>query len=224
LDFVRDHFRLRTCDPLPSELCLRYHVHKCSGICTAAVHVERYAHDVERSSEFLTTNTYVDVIREMKRRMHFHTANLKFESAGRLKEQVAVLEQALEKQVVERDVTHDQDVIYFGDRHALVAMITRGALQGMTLFDLEPATQQDEACQRFILSRYASGSPAELLVNHLSDVASTERSLRETNGYAVNILVPEKGAERELLDLCRINYEYRVSQKWGRAWREGHKA
>jgi excinuclease ABC subunit C len=211
LDLSRDQFRLRTCDPLPDEVCLRFHVHRCSGVCAGAVSAEQHADDVERAIAFLSANKYTDVIREMKRRMQAHADNLEFESAQDLKEQIAQLESALEKQVVDRIVEHDQDVIYFGDRHALVARIERGALQGLTLFDLDSTTDLDEACKRFILSRYRSNSPEELLVNRMRNANEVAKSLRETIGRAVRVVLPEKGIGRELLGLCRINYEYRVS-------------
>jgi excinuclease ABC subunit C len=212
LELSRDQFRLRTCDRLPGEVCLRFHVHKCSGVCAGAASAVQYAADVERAIAFLSSNRHVDVIRELRRRMQAYADDLEFESAQRLKEQINQLESALAKQIVDRIVEHDQDAIYFGERHALVARIERGALYGLNLFDLDLAADLDEARERFILSRYGSNSPEELLVNRIRNADELEEALSETNGCAVRIALPEKGVGRELLELCRINYEYRVSQ------------
>ena len=35
LEYVNAAFQLRTCQPLGARLCLRFHMHKCSGICAA---------------------------------------------------------------------------------------------------------------------------------------------------------------------------------------------
>lgn len=87
--------------------CLRFHVHICSGICERRASEARYAQDVAQAVEFLSSNKPADLIRKMKRRMWEHAAHLEFERAQRLKEQIVILESALEKQVVERDVEHD---------------------------------------------------------------------------------------------------------------------
>ncbi len=212
LDFVRDHFQLRTCNPLPKEVCLRFHIQKCSGICERRASEDRYAKDVKNAAEFLSSNKPTDLIRQMKHRIREDASHLKFESAQRLKEQIAVLESALEKQVVEREVEYDQDVVYFGDRRALVARIKCGALQGLYLFNLDSGRAYRKVCERFILSHYRSNSPRELIVNRLNDVGEVEEKLTSANGYSVRIGFPRQSVEHELMNLCRINYEYRVSQ------------
>jgi excinuclease ABC subunit C len=213
LDFVRDRYQLRTCTPLPQNVCLRFHVHKCSGICKGAVSGEQYAADVRKACEFLSTSRHVDVIREMKREMGVHADNLEFERAQRLKELIDLLESALEKQVIERDVAYDQDVLYFGNRHVLVTTISRGTVSGLILFDLEPASDHDEACQRFVLAQYAPSCPQELIVNKIEDTSRLEEMLSAANGHDVTVTLPESGVARDLLRLCQINHEYRVSQK-----------
>ena len=213
LDFVRDRYQLRTCTALPQNLCLRFHVNKCSGVCEGAVSADQYAADVRRASEFLSTSRHVDVIREMKREMGVHADKLEFERAQRLKELIDVLESALEKQVIERDVPYDQHVLYFGDHHVLVTAISRGMVWGMTLFDLEPASDHDEACQRFVLSRYATNCPQELIVNKIGDSSRLAETLSAANGHDVRFTLPDSRMAQELLRLCQINYEYRVTHQ-----------
>jgi len=211
LAFARDQFQLRTCNTLPKQVCLRFHMHKCSGICAGAVSAKQYARDTRRAAEFLSTSRHTDVIRAMKREMQVHADNLQFERAQRLKEQIHGLESALEKQVVERDVAYDQDVLYFGDRHVLVATISRGAILGFSLFDLEPGFDHDEACERFILSHYGSSCPQELIVSKTRHAAAAEQALSKASGHAVHIILPGSGVEYELLQICQMNYEYRAS-------------
>jgi excinuclease ABC subunit C len=215
LDFVRDRYQLRTCSVLPRNVCLRFHVHKCSGICEGAVSAEQYADDITRACEFLSTSRHVDVVREMKHEMLVHADNLEFERAQRLKELIELLEGALEKQVIERDVPYDQHVLFFGEHHVLAMAIKLGTVSGMTLFDLEPASDHDEACQRFVLSRYAASCPQELIVNKIGDSSRLSDMLSAANGHDVRLTLPESGVARELLRLCQINYEYRVTHQEG---------
>lgn len=213
LDFVRDRYQLRTCTPLPRNVCLRFRVHKCSGVCEGAVSGEQYAADVRRAIEFLSASRHVDVLSEMKREMGVHADNLEFERAQRLKELIDLLEGALEKQVIERDIPYDQHVLYFGDHHVLVTAISHGTVSGMTLFDLEPASDHDEACQRFVLSRYATSCPQELIVNKIGDSSRLAEMLSAANGHDIRFTPPDSGVARELLRLCQINYEYRVTHQ-----------
>jgi excinuclease ABC subunit C len=211
LDFVNENFQLRTCHPLPSRACLRYHIHKCSGICEQQVTAAQYSDDVKQAMTFLSSR-HTGVIGDMKRRMRQCAGRLEFEKAQRIKEQVEILERALEKQIVERDVSHDQDVIYFGDGKALVAQIQRGALQELHLFDLGKSANA-EACQQFLFGRYAQRSPKELILNRLNNPEQVAVALTTVNRYKVKVTLPKRGVACRLLQLCELNYDYRVANE-----------
>lgn len=106
---------------------------------------------------------------------------------------------------------YDQDVIYFGERKALVVQVNRGVVQEMRLFDLGPRENRAEACGRFLLSRYAEGSPEELIASSSSACEWIGRSLSASYGYRVRSSA--KGGGRELLKLCEQNDVYRLSQE-----------
>jgi excinuclease ABC subunit C len=112
LAFVADHFQIRTCAPLPSEVCLRYHLGACGGVCERRVSVGDYSRAVADTVGFLSRR-HGELIRHMKRQMAECAAQLRFEQASRIKRHVELLEGALEPQVVERDVRHDQEVLHF---------------------------------------------------------------------------------------------------------------
>ena len=211
LDFVNENFQLRTCHPLPSRACLRHHIHKCSAICEQVIGPAQYSDDVKQAIAFLSSR-HTAVIGDMKRRMRHCAGRLEFEKAQRIKEQVEILERALEKQIVERDVSHDQDVIYFGNSKALVAQIQRGALQGFHLVEVDrPA--DDEAREQFLLGRYSQHSPRELIVNCLSNPEQVAGTLTAANQYKVKVTLPKRGVACKLLQLCELNYGYRVASE-----------
>jgi excinuclease UvrABC nuclease subunit len=129
---------------------------------------------------------------------------MEFERAQVIRDQVAVLESVLVNQIVERDVAFDQEVIYFGESQALVAEIKRGILRGMALHSL-PAEDDPgpDPCARFLRERYAHASPTELITNRAG--------MPRLEGQGLKIILPEQGVEKALLDLCQLNYEYRIS-------------
>lgn len=194
---------------MPARACLRYHIGRCSGICEQRISAEEYATAVDQAVTFLSQR-HADLIHQMKSEMTVHAERLEFERAQRIKNQVEALETTLEKQIVERDVAHDQDVIYFGDRKALVARVVRGTILGLDLLDLDPTRDHAEACEHFLLTRYMQNSPGELIVSQLRNQEQLEERLTDTNRYSVKITLPENGVELELLRLCKRNYTHRV--------------
>ncbi len=203
LQFVTEKYQIRTCKVLPKKVCLRYHMHKCSGICTGLATAEEYARAVEQAAAFLN-DQYSDVIQQMKTTMWDWAEKMEFERAQHIRDQVAVLESVLVNQVVEREVDHDQDVICFGENKALVAEIKRGILRGMDLIEL-PArdSSSPDPYTRFLLDRYSHASPDEVITNRVG--------LEKLGDLGRKIILPEQGVEKALLDLCQLNYEYRTS-------------
>jgi excinuclease ABC subunit C len=203
LQFVSERYQIRTCNKLPKKVCLRYHMHKCSGICAGLVTAEEYARAVEQAAAFLN-DQHSDVIQQMKTAMWDWAEKMEFERAQVIRDQVAVLESVLVNQIVERDVAFDQEVIYFGESQALVAEIKRGILRGMALHSL-PAEDDPgpDPCARFLRERYAHASPTELITNRAG--------MPRLEGQGLKIILPEQGVEKALLDLCQLNYEYRIS-------------
>jgi len=210
LEFVCDVHQLRVCKHMPRRACLSYHLGKCSGICEGQVTGDEYAASVDRAIVFLSRGQ-TGLIQAMKARMQDCAERLEFEKAQRIKGQVEALERLLEKQIVERDIKHDQDVIYFGEQKALVARLQHGVFQGLVLHDLDLALTHAEACAHFVLSQYERNSPHELIVSGLQNCAELQRALTATNQHRVRITEPRWGIKHELIKLCERNYAYRIA-------------
>ncbi len=220
LEFVSDQYQMRTCHPLPEKACLRYHIGKCGGICEGRVSLEQYAEAVAQAVVFLS-QSQADLIQKMKDQMLDYAEKLEFEKAQWMRAQIEMLENALEPQVVERDVHYNQDVIYFGDGHALVMPVDHGAVQKPDLYSLEPDDRESmcpsgadirvaDNVAHWLLAHYAGDSPEELIINQLGDPQSVERALSIANGSPVKITIPEDGDGLELLKLCEMNYNYQI--------------
>jgi excinuclease ABC subunit C len=210
LEYVNDTFRIRTCQSIPDRACLRYHIARCSGICERKVSADAYAQAVEQAVTLLSRQ-HTDLIRQMKIQMTLYAERLEFERAGRIKKHLEALEITLEKQIVERDVALDQDVIYFGERKAQVMKIKRGAVLRLRLFHLDLTTDYAQACERFILSHYRQDSPDELIVSELRDPQRVERLFSAAYQRSISVRLARNGVDRELMQLCKRNYTYRIS-------------
>lgn len=217
LDFVTNHFQLRTCDTLPRKVCLRYHMHYCGGICESLVSPAQYQQGVQEAVAFLS-GSGGEILSRLTREMKELAEACEFERALRIKNLIALLQQSLEKQVVETDTPHDQDVLWFGPGHVLIAHLQTGILHAMELRAL-PAVLEEEASRReFLLARYRPSGrgpciPAELIVNDLADPRRVERELSRAAGRKIPVAIPQRGVKRRLLELCQMNYEYRLGRR-----------
>jgi excinuclease ABC subunit C len=155
-----------------------------------------------------------DLIAELKQRMAAHAERLEFERALKLRDQIRALEATLEKQIVERDVEYDQDVVYFGERHAMIARMDAGAMGAASMYDLDITISHAQSCRNFLLAHYSNGAclPAELIVNELDDAPAIAAALSQRCGRRVKITLPRRGAKRDLLRLCEQNYRYRIKE------------
>jgi len=152
------------------------------------------------------------VLAEMERQVQVFADALAFEHAQCVKGQLDALRSAMQPQVGERDVSYDQDVVYFGDASALIMKIRRGAVLCVELVPLD-----DVSREMFLMSRYVQDSPKELIVNDLANVERAAKVLRASNGRKITVTVPKRGVKAALLRLCADNYAYRVGVGSGKS-------
>lgn len=206
MEYVNETFMLRECNPMPRRACLLLHMHKCSAPCEHLISIDDYMTSVKQAEKFLSRPT-VNAVREMRRRMLHHAERLEFERAGRIKEQLQVLERALSLQIVERDVAHDQAVICFDEEagYAGVLRIKAGAVLGMNVlpFDGDAIAFLQACCSR--------DCPHEVILSEMRDAPKLAVSLGKAAGHKVKITPARAGVAKSLLALCRKNLDYRLS-------------
>jgi excinuclease ABC subunit C len=209
LEFVNEHYGLRSCRHMPKRVCLLYHIGKCSGICEGKVSNKEYLEAVRRA-EALLSNKENELILELKREMERHAERLEFEKAGRLMVQIRSLEKLLVKQVVDRNIAVNQDVLYFGEHYVMVARLQAGMVRGMEFAALDGESQDPYSADRFLVQRYCENRPDEIIVNRINDPAAVRKALRTYGKGAITITVPRRGAKLALLEICRHNFEHRM--------------
>jgi excinuclease ABC subunit C len=94
-----------------------------------------------------------------------------------------------------------------------------GMIRNLQIFDLELDGGYEAACERFVVTRYGTAGPDELIVNQLSEPERLEKALSWTNGRKVKVTVPKKGLKADLVRLCERNYRYRV-EEFQERWKE----
>ncbi|MQY21035.1 excinuclease ABC subunit UvrC [Nocardia macrotermitis] len=92
--------------------CLLGYIDKCSAPCIDRVSAEEHRRIAEGFCDFLAGKTD-RMVRELERRMQAAAAELDFETAARLRDDVQALRRALEKQAVVLGTGTDADVVAF---------------------------------------------------------------------------------------------------------------
>ncbi len=88
--------------------CLMYHIERCAGPCAGLVDHEEYSRLVDELGAFLAGDT-APVVRKLEGQMREAAANLEFELAARVRDRLAAVRKAVEKQQMVTERAEDLD-------------------------------------------------------------------------------------------------------------------
>lgn len=208
-------FMLRSCKNFSrrERPCLNHDIGRCFGPCVGKVSAEEYQELVRNLIAFMQGD-YLQLVKSSEIQMKEAAANLEFEKAARLRDQVQSLKKLGEKQQVALASPLNLDLAALMNAQrtalALVFKIRRGKLISKDSFWLTRVMEESEAeMMEFLLrSHFAEGDDIaeEILVNHLPD----NRQLlgewfKERSGHRVEIKTPIKGEKRRLMEMVENN-------------------
>ena len=223
LDLLLRSFPIRTCSDaklrrhqLLGRPCLLYHIERCSGPCVGAIEPEDYRELVGELMAFLDGDTK-PVVDRLEAEMRRAASELEFERAARLRDRLATVRLAVERQQMVTDSPENLDALALAEDELAAAVqvlhVRRGRVVGRHGFiveKVEPLTSA-QLVGRVLEQHYAEtpiGIPRELLVPELpEDVATYEAWLSGLRGGKVTVRVPQRGRKRELVATARSNAE-----------------
>jgi excinuclease ABC subunit C len=223
LRVVNRHFQLRTCTDHVlhnrRRPCLQYQIKRCPAPCVLPVPPESYAEQVRDVRLFLDGKSD-ELLDRLRARMKDAAARTEFELAADIRDQVRALEVTLEEQRVVSSDFVDQDVFGF-HRQGLALEIVVMSIRGGKLGDSRAFsfTGQEfpdaELLSSFIGLYYDLGAapPDEVLLPIAIEDAAVKAewlcerraALASTKKKRVDILVPQRGDRRKLVELARKN-------------------
>lgn len=208
-------FPLRTCKTLrPAHRpCLNRDLKKCLAPCTGEVSVEDYRQMVEQIIAFLEGDSR-EMLQAKEVEMKAAAADLEFEKAARLRDQINAIHKIGETQKVHLQSPWNLDLvgIIVGEKDslALVFKIRNGKIIAKDTIWLNRPTGQEEAelMGQFLRRYYTDNTdiPRELVVNTLpAEQELLEEWLQGVTGHRVSIKVPQRGDKRSLLEMIMEN-------------------
>ncbi len=212
---LRSMFPLRTCRTMnPDRPCLNYHIKRCLAPCAGLVSKAEYQQMIKSVCMVLDGRT-ADLERELKQRMQDAAENYAFEEAARLRDQLQAVERLNESQKAVTNNGGDMDIIGFAQDMTGICLqiffVRKGKLIGRDNFFLQDTGDTpQEVLTAFVKQYYneATFVPKEIVLPYLPEAdeqSVIEIWLTDKAQRKVELLKPQRGVKRELLQLANDN-------------------
>ena len=225
IQLLQKVFRLRTCEDTVfanrSRPCLLHQIQRCSAPCVGLIDSASYAQDVDRSVRFLRGETD-DVMRELEGRMQQLAADLKFEEAAAVRDQLGALSRVLHQQAMETTGSEaDADVLAVVVDGGLACVNLAMIRGGRHLGDkanfparIGEAADPAEVLDAFISQHYAAQPcPPTLIVNAEIDAEEVGIFLSEASGRRVQVVRHPQESRRRWLEMAEANARLALARR-----------
>lgn len=229
MQILQKVFRLRTCEDSVfanrTRPCLLHQIQRCSAPCVNAISREDYAADVDNAARFLRGRQN-EVLEELERKMHAFAAELKFEQAAAVRNQISALSRVLHQQTMETVGDADIDIIAVivqGGRACVnLAMVRGGRHLGDRAYfpahvdsalaaDGEPV--EVEVLKAFLAQHYIDKFiPPALILNVEFDEPALMMALAEQCGHRINLVFQPQGQRRQWLEMAHKGAEIALAR------------
>ena len=219
LRLIRKLFPIRTCidTKFTHRLrpCLNYEMGRCAGPCSGKIEPSQYREIVQQVKLFLAGKDK-DLVERLRERMQEESEALHFETAARIRDQIRHIEHVIEKQKIVSSDFVDQDVIGLHRQNHTVILyllfVRAGKLLGGKGFTLSlPELPDEEIVSSFIRQYYSREGrfiPKKILVPKApADWSLVEQWLRELKGETTEVILPERGDKKYLVNMACENAE-----------------
>ncbi len=222
LDLLLRVFPMRTCSQgvfnrarQVDRPCLLAYIDKCAAPCVGRVSAEEHRRIAEDLCTFLAGGT-AEHIRRLEKEMTAAAADMEYERAARLRDDLGALRRAMEKQAVVLPAGTDADVVAMSEdgleASIQVFYVRDGRVRGQRgwvvdkVEDLSPSDLVASFLEQMYGGALPEDVPREVLVPTLpTDVETLQEWLCVLRGTRVVIKVPERGDKKALHETVAAN-------------------
>lgn len=212
--FLQKVYPLRRCNGYQGRPCLYYHLGQCLGACFKEVPREKYDQQIKRIKSFLNGNT-ARVKRHLTSQMEKAAAQMEYERAAEIRDQIHYIEVTVEKQkIISNDETPRDLFNFYMDKGWLSIQIffirqARLMKREKRLFPI--VDEADEEMTSFILqfyNRHNNILPKEILL----PAGFPNKEISEILGVPVR--TPQRGEKADLMAMAKENAQLSLDEKF----------
>jgi len=227
LHFVHKRFLVPSCTvdlarthPRP---CLQFYIHRCLGPCVEGLTTDERYGEAARDVRMLLEGRRHDLIKSLEERMAAAAEKELYEQAASYRDLLRTMEDIEERQRIAAAQGDDTDVLAYHEEAPLVAA-NLFHLRGGRVVDRREFYWEDLAsfdAQEFVPSLLkqlyleADYLPKAIHVpEEFEDRELLEEMLSERAGHRVEIVTPQRGQKRAILDLVKNNAAHSFEQRF----------
>lgn len=218
-------FKLPTCskvfprDAGKGRPCLNYHLGICCAPCSGKLSLGEYLKNVDGALDFLKFGGK-ETVKKLTEEMEEAADNLEFEKAARLRDTIKSIEKVGSNQKVVSSTYKEQDIfaLCILDSRACLAVLrfSDNCLYDTEHFYIDDPAEPESLRSELILSYYSMNRtipPRIELDGMCDDMENIERYLSEKRGTNVSIVIPQKGEQARLVEMCRSNAAQKLTEQ-----------
>ena len=219
-------FKLPTCSKsFPRDIgkerpCLNYHLGLCCAPCSGKLSLDDYLKNVNGALDFLKYGSK-ETVKKLTAQMTELSDNLEYEKAAKLRDVIRSIEKVSSSQKVVSSTYKEQDVFALSvmDSRACFSVLrfSDNALFDSEHFFVDEIDNEEIMRSELLISYYSMNRkvpPRIELDGELEDKENVIRFLSEKRNSNVNIVIPQKGTEARLVEMCKANAMQKLSEKY----------
>jgi excinuclease ABC subunit C len=209
--------------------CLQYYIKRCLGPCVKDLTTPQAYQEAVRDVQLLLEGRQTDLSKSLRRRMDEAAENQEYERAAKCRDLISTVEQLQEKQRMAAVEGDDVDVLAYHYENEMLAVnlfhMRGGKVLDRREFFWEELPEQEPG-QAFNPGEFFSALVKQIYIDQqyvphnvlvpvdFEDRATLEELLGEKRQKKVEILVPQRGEKRSLIDLVAQNAKQSFDQRF----------
>ena len=216
INTMQKAFLLRSCNDSiynnRTRPCLLHQIKRCSAPCVGMISKPAYD-ELAKDAEGFLSGKSIEVKAELAKAMEIASDAMEFESAARIRDRIHALSFVTQTQGINPQGVDEADI--FGLAHeggqfcVQVFFIRAGQNWGTRAYfpKTDKTMLDDEVLESFLTQFYDDKPlPSQILLSHeVAERELIEEAFTQQAGHKVEVLVPQRGEKRALVDHAALN-------------------